>query len=171
MWKENEPLPLQSWDVQPPPHLVATRKLQGRTSSGRASSVSTAQTEKLAQDEHEHGSFVLKNPDRTSSNEMDAKDPFRIISADVDRQSDDMQAEEGDGVPVVVSFGVGQIGIQYRLAQAPWATGVSSASGRGTVLVIESIVPGGLAAMCTTPRLQAGFILTKISGESVKGQR
>ena len=119
----------------------------------------------------EHGSFVLKNPDRTSSNELDSKDSFRAFSAKHDDHLDELEIVEGDGNPVGVSFGVGKIGIQYRVAQASWASGLAATSGRDEVLVIESIVPGGLAAMCTAPQLQPGFVLTSINGESIKGHR
>ena len=104
--------------------------------------------------------FVLKNPDRASSNESEPG-----------LNGPDHEVVEGDGVEVVVTFGVGKIGIQYRLAQAFWATDLTATSGRCEVLVIESIVPGGLAAMCTAPHLQPGDILTKVNGEGVKGQR
>ena len=125
----------------------------------------------LGEHEQEHGSFVLNNPDRVSSDELENEDSMRVNEDTQGRRPDETEAVDGNGISVVVSFGVGQIGIQYRLAQASWAEGVTFKSGRDKVLVIESIVPGGLASMCTAPQLRPGQILTEINGESVKGQR
>lgn len=140
--------------------------------SGRTPPASPAQpggSPNWEQHEQEHGSFVLRNPDRVSSDELENEDALLVKEATQGRQPDETEVVEGNGIPVVVSFGVGQIGIQYRLAQGSWAKGVTFMSGRDKVLVIERIVPGGLASMCT--QLQSGQILTKINGESVKGQR
>ncbi len=141
--------------------------MSGRTPPASPAHITTSWEEA----DHEHGSFVLKNPDRVSSNELENEVSSGANEATQGRQADETQVVEGNGIPVIVSFGAGKIGIQYRLAQASWANGVTSMSGRDKVLVIESIVPGGLAAMCTAPQLQPGQILTKINGESVKGQR
>ena len=166
VWKEHEPLPLQSWGVEPPPHLAATRKLQGRTLSGRTPPASPAHQHGAGrEEEYGHGTFVLKNPDRASSNDSDPG----LIGPGHGGEPDELV--EGDGVEVSVTFGVGKIGIQYRLAQASSARDATVTSGRCEVLVIGKLVPGGLAVMCSAPHLQPGDILTKVNGESVKGQR